>query len=225
MSDFEFDAIMARLYSQLGIEKDVQLADVAGVAKNTISTWKKRKQVPFDVIARLAQRYNFSVDYILFGKTQTILDDFIGLLGKEEAKKELHRHLVFFTLEKFKKQNLGIYKILGSLLGNGLYARPLLFLYYILSHAQAIIEEKETQNPKKILVDALHATHFSRWTFGPEMSQARLKKYEEYILYQMSDEEAKIVVHDIPVTLQVLEAMMPSTMVWAHRKDLQAKKK
>jgi transcriptional regulator with XRE-family HTH domain len=220
MKSLNFDLVLKRLYEQLEIEKDIEFSRLAGVAQNTISTWKKRKQIPIDVIAHLAAQYDFSIDYILFGRTHTILDDFIAMLGAEKANEELHRHLIFHVLEKFRKENLPKPKIFGELLEHVLHARPLLFLYYILFQAK----KNPKKNPKKTLVDALHATHFSRWTFGPEMSNEKIKKYEEYILYEMSEEEAKVIVDNIPATLQVLESIMPSAMVSTHRKLLERKK-
>lgn len=51
----------------VGAENDNQLSAKTGVAQTTISTWRKRGKVPYEMCADVSQKYNISVDYLLFG--------------------------------------------------------------------------------------------------------------------------------------------------------------
>ncbi|AKB05630.1 helix-turn-helix family protein [Vibrio cholerae] len=59
--------VLSRLAKALGTSSDSELAQELGVAKQTISTWKKRNKVPLEQIVEISVEHNLSVDDILFG--------------------------------------------------------------------------------------------------------------------------------------------------------------
>ncbi|RXK14235.1 hypothetical protein CP965_01955 [Halarcobacter mediterraneus] len=66
----KFDDILSRLYELLGVTKDTEFCNRYNVKANTLSTWKKRNTIPYELIVEISQNENFSLDYILKGQTQ-----------------------------------------------------------------------------------------------------------------------------------------------------------
>ncbi len=52
----------------LDVHKDRELADYLGVAPNTISNWRARGSVPFEMCAKVAEREHASVDWLVTGR-------------------------------------------------------------------------------------------------------------------------------------------------------------
>jgi len=225
--------ILLRLYKKLGIKKDIEFSKISGVSPTTISSWRKNKNIPFQVICQVAEKENISIDYLLFGTTTTnticrkkkeenLINDFILLLGSEELAKEyLVEKLLDLIIERFQKENLGpIYSTLIKISKilfvdeKGLEARPILFLYYILNYAAL----RPHENPRDTLMEAIQNTEFSRLVFGVEFSRKKVDEFSDYLLHAMSDEELDILMSNIPKTIDVLEKKMPSSMVVAHKK-------
>ena len=63
--------ILERLYSVLNIKNDAEFCDKYGVKQNTVSGWKRRESVPYELIEKIAQNEHISLDTILFGKKIT----------------------------------------------------------------------------------------------------------------------------------------------------------
>jgi len=64
------DDILSRLYDKLGFSKDKDFCEKYELKQNTVSTWKKRNSVPYDLIADISQNENISLDYVLNGKEE-----------------------------------------------------------------------------------------------------------------------------------------------------------
>ncbi|MBU3014766.1 helix-turn-helix domain containing protein [Poseidonibacter lekithochrous] len=79
------DDILSRLYDKLGFFKDKEFCEKYELKQNTVSTWKKRNSIPYDLIADISQNENISLDYILNGKEEISLDI--------DYKKELIKNL------------------------------------------------------------------------------------------------------------------------------------
>lgn len=216
------EIILNRLSGVLNSQNEKELAEFLDVKQNTISTWKQREKIPLQEIYDLAQKKDFSLDYVLLGRTQKneILNDFEALLGEKGAQEYLAQKLIELVAQKFQMQNLGIYEPLGRFLGffskagaDGLYARPLLFLYYVLQN----LEKVENQNPKEKLIEAIRITPFHRFVFGPEFNKKTIENIIDHVDLRMDDEEIKILIGNPSTTLKTLEEMMPIAMVKAHR--------
>jgi len=61
-------SILVRLKDELNLSKDVDLADFLGVAQNTISAWKKRNSVNYDLIFDKIAPYNIDLNWLVYGK-------------------------------------------------------------------------------------------------------------------------------------------------------------
>ena len=62
------ETILHRIYKKLNINKDSEFCRKYDIKANTLSTWKKRDSIPFELIESISQNENISLDYILFGK-------------------------------------------------------------------------------------------------------------------------------------------------------------
>ena len=72
-----FDEIFARLKEAVGAQTDIELGASLGLKQQTISTTKKRKQLPAIWITRASLAYGISSDWILYGA---------GPMRRNEAK-------------------------------------------------------------------------------------------------------------------------------------------
>jgi hypothetical protein len=229
----DFDAVIENLKKELNCDKDVELATQLGVNASTLYAWKNRKQIPYKEICLIAVAENLSVDKILGIENETqsfspILEDYQFALGSMSATKNfLEEKLLEIVLEKFKNNNLGSYETIGRIFSfingasEGFRSRPLLFLYYVLHNIPTTTSK--AQNPKKILIDAIEKTHFSRATFGLEFLPNSVQKIVQYVEHVMPEEEAKLLVENTPRTLHVLENLMPLEMLLRHQKKLKKK--
>ncbi len=64
------DDVLSRLYDKLGFDKDKEFCERYDLKQNTLSTWKKRNSIPYDLIANISQNENISLDYVLNGKKE-----------------------------------------------------------------------------------------------------------------------------------------------------------
>ena len=62
------DQILTRIYDTVGIQKDVEFCELFKIKPNTLSTWKKRDTIPYELLEEISQNENKSLDYLLFGK-------------------------------------------------------------------------------------------------------------------------------------------------------------
>lgn len=69
------DKILVRLYSALKISKDKEFCDKYDIKANTVSSWKKRNSVPYELIQEISQNENISFDWILSGKGSMYLKE------------------------------------------------------------------------------------------------------------------------------------------------------
>jgi len=52
----------------LNFQKDVELADFLGIAQNTISAWKKRDSMNYDLLFSKCLPYNIDLNWLIYGK-------------------------------------------------------------------------------------------------------------------------------------------------------------
>jgi len=60
--------ILNRLYEELGIKKDNEFCKQYDIKASTLSSWKKRDSIPYEIIEEISQNENLSLDYILLGR-------------------------------------------------------------------------------------------------------------------------------------------------------------
>ena len=74
------EPILARLKERLGARNDAELADRLGVRPQLLSTWRKRKTIPWAACAKLAIETGIDLHWIIQGRWRTALDpDAAGL--------------------------------------------------------------------------------------------------------------------------------------------------
>lgn len=81
--------VLIRLSQALGTKGDSELAASLGVAKQTISTWKKRDKVPLEQVVETSLAHDLSVDAILFG------DKFSA--SNQPTKNNIHERMAAIT--------------------------------------------------------------------------------------------------------------------------------
>lgn len=67
------DEILSRLYQFMGFSKDLEFCEKYQIKPNTLSTWKKRNKIPYELLEEISQNENLSLDWLLTGKGQMLL--------------------------------------------------------------------------------------------------------------------------------------------------------
>lgn len=67
MEEIEAADVLDRLMAAVGAENDNQLSAKTGVAQTTISTWRKRNKVPYDLCVNISKKYAVTLDFLVFG--------------------------------------------------------------------------------------------------------------------------------------------------------------
>ncbi|WP_325891082.1 helix-turn-helix domain-containing protein [Grimontia sp. NTOU-MAR1] len=63
--------IVDKLKEVSGVDIDLQLADVYGVPKGTIGTWKQRDLVPYELVIRACIATGANIEYLALGKGES----------------------------------------------------------------------------------------------------------------------------------------------------------
>jgi len=66
------DEILKRIYDKMGFSKDLDFCEKFNIKPNTLSTWKKRNKIPYELIEEISQNENISLDELLFDKKATL---------------------------------------------------------------------------------------------------------------------------------------------------------
>lgn len=218
--------VLSRVYSLLNIEKDVDFAKIIGMARSAISTHRAKGTVPTNAIVQIALERGFDLNYI-FGRTKNDFSTILPILEDICAAKGSDAHLVLeqayvqAVLQKFQDDNQNsnlirrIFSFLGAEVEAGIYARPLLFLYYVFLN---LSEHHDKGNAKNNLIEAIQKTHFSWVDFGPEFGQAWKNRIQLYIQNTMSEQECQILISNLDLTLDKIKQMLPPAMEKAHIK-------
>lgn len=61
------DEVKERLKITLNIKTDRELAEVLGIAPPSVSNWKKRNTIPYDVCVEVATKHDVSLDWLILG--------------------------------------------------------------------------------------------------------------------------------------------------------------
>ncbi len=81
-------SILARLKDELNLHKDVDLAEFLGVAQNTISAWKKRDSVNYELIFDKVIPYNIDLNWLIYGELMPQITEDENLLETIRMAKE-----------------------------------------------------------------------------------------------------------------------------------------
>lgn len=64
---FDVAAILERVKAVVGAQNDNQLAKIEGLAQTTISTWRSKGRVPFELCSRVSLKHKVPLDFLIFG--------------------------------------------------------------------------------------------------------------------------------------------------------------
>ncbi|MDD5227323.1 MAG: helix-turn-helix transcriptional regulator [Methylococcales bacterium] len=67
-SEISAENVITRLKQLLNVKTDLELAEILGVSKPTISAWRQRNSVPHTICIQIAQEKNVSLDWLLTGE-------------------------------------------------------------------------------------------------------------------------------------------------------------
>ena len=99
------ETILRRLYEYMGFSKDLDFCEKYDIKPNTLSTWKKRNKIPYELLENISQNENLSMDWLLSGeghpekKTalnmpfKAVVTPFKAVMGKK-AMSELEQRLI-----------------------------------------------------------------------------------------------------------------------------------
>jgi len=68
------DEILDKIKELKSIKKDSELAELLGVKQNTLSTWRIRKTIPYDVFYHFCDREGFLLNWLLTGENNRIAE-------------------------------------------------------------------------------------------------------------------------------------------------------
>ncbi|MFW2606168.1 LexA family transcriptional regulator [Aliarcobacter butzleri] len=80
------EEILSRIYDYMGIVKDLEFCEKFEIKPNTLSTWKKRNTIPYELIEKISQNEKLSLDFLLLGKN--------NLNDKENKQENYHIDLL-----------------------------------------------------------------------------------------------------------------------------------
>lgn len=102
--------ILGRIYYYNGFEKDLDFCEKYNVNNNTLSGWKKRGNIPQDIIMQISKEEGLSLDWLLLGKGEqylkkdnfTILDvnDILKWWMDEQQIQSIDEFATFMNLRK-----------------------------------------------------------------------------------------------------------------------------
>lgn len=68
MSDFYTDEILTRMRKVYDFNSNRELAEYLAVKETTVSNWKARKSIPFEILLRVSSENNISLDWLVYGE-------------------------------------------------------------------------------------------------------------------------------------------------------------
>ena len=94
------DEILTRLYEKMGVSKDSEFCKKLDLKPSTVSSWRKRNSIPYEMIVGLSQTEDFSLDYVINGKHSKELNykyELISLITKLESSQLKHLYKSILT--------------------------------------------------------------------------------------------------------------------------------
>jgi phage repressor protein C with HTH and peptisase S24 domain len=79
----EFRLLLGRIKQALGVRSDTAVARALGLSQSTMSSAKKKKQIPSSWIIQIAKEKGASLDWLVYGAAPTVTEDF----GRPDAPK------------------------------------------------------------------------------------------------------------------------------------------
>lgn len=205
------------------------------VTQSAYSKYERGERVAdVDLINNLIKNFNINPNWLFLDQKPidinenpplneeniNLINDLCIMLTQEQLNAKLSQ---IFVKEIINKVDIDKYskpsKLLEILkLDDSKKARPFLFLYYIFKEIEP--NNKDIVDYKKYLGDTITSYEVMSLKNKPAFSEKIKKEIAAYIELNFKEEECKALVKNAPATLEVLESMMPPSMVLAHRKNI-----
>jgi hypothetical protein len=116
----EASQVIERLFKVFNARNNNELATMLGVAYNTISTWRNRNSIPYQVCVDVATSKMVSLDWLLLGRGPMYWQEYSFLSNSANnviqddghpsylADKELLRGPLFMNMEMFLNEFYGL---------------------------------------------------------------------------------------------------------------------
>lgn len=111
--------ILERLYKSLNIKNDADFCRKYGIKKNTLSTWKARNKIPYELIDDIAEKENLSLDWLLHGKNNSQNENITNNQTRLQKAKELLNNIE--NNHKAAVVNVPFYEDIYASAGAGAY--------------------------------------------------------------------------------------------------------
>jgi len=72
---YDVKELINRLKDTANLKTNVELAGALNISYNTLNTWIKRGKLPQDVIIEFAKKFDISLDYLIFGKLEQVIQE------------------------------------------------------------------------------------------------------------------------------------------------------
>lgn len=72
MKKYDVRSIIERMKKIAKTSSDKNFADFLGVPTSTVSNWKTRDSIPFDVVAEFSANHQINADWLIFGKENSL---------------------------------------------------------------------------------------------------------------------------------------------------------
>ncbi len=69
------EVILKRLYKALNVTKDADFCERYDIKRSTLSTWKSRNSIPYELLEHFSQNEDISLDWLLTGKGNMYLSE------------------------------------------------------------------------------------------------------------------------------------------------------
>lgn len=206
------------------------------VTQSAYSKYERGERVAdVDLINNLIKNFNINPNWLFLdygplkiddiqqfsNENLDLMNDLSIMMTQEQLSVKLRQILIE---EIIKKVDIDEYskpsKLLELLkLDDSKKARPFLFLYYIFGTISSDENKNQQANFKQYVTEKISdykvVSLKNKSVFGEKMK----KEIAAYIELNFTEEECKALVKNAPATLEVLESMMPPSMVLAHRKN------
>lgn len=105
---FEFDAILNRLMSVYQVKKNIDLCKKLNLSPQTLSTWRGRNKIPFELCVKVALEQEVSLDWLLLGREEmsSLSSSYDGAPCSRQTIDTLRMHELEIRLKELEQRIL-----------------------------------------------------------------------------------------------------------------------
>ncbi|MEH6499299.1 MAG: helix-turn-helix domain-containing protein [Pseudoalteromonas distincta] len=84
LTPFEFDAVIQRLMNIYQVNKNIDLCKKLNLSPQTLSTWRGRNKIPFELCIKVALEKDVSLDWLLLGRDEDPAKEAVVQIAKDQ---------------------------------------------------------------------------------------------------------------------------------------------